>query len=158
MIYENVAVIAGCLARTIELRKTQDGKSVVNFTVAVNDGYGENKTADFIDCVAWDKKAEFLAQYADKGTRICVKGKLKTKTSQDERGNWSKETKIVTEKVSIENVNRENTDAVRSDSTQASNSPTSYQRTQETARNEPYEPDITLSNDGLNITAEDLPF
>lgn len=72
----NKAILVGRLTKDIELRKTQSGKSVASFTVAVDSGYGDKKKTDFINCVAWEKTAEILSQYASKGTLISVEGKI----------------------------------------------------------------------------------
>lgn len=66
----NIAIISGNLSRDVETRTTQNGKTVANFTVAVNrrmpDANG-NKVADFIPCVAFGKTAEFISKYFSKG-------------------------------------------------------------------------------------------
>jgi len=73
----NRVVIAGRLAQDLELKKTASGKSVCSFTIAVN---RDKNTADFINCVAWNKTAESLTQYMKKGDMICVDGKLQTRS------------------------------------------------------------------------------
>lgn len=75
----NVSLV-GRLVRDPELKYTQNGKANVVFTVAVNrrpdkDG---NVTADFIRCLAWNKTAEFIAQYFQKGTAIGLDGQIRT--------------------------------------------------------------------------------
>ena len=52
----NIIAISGRLTRDPELRTTPNGKPVVEFTVAV-DRPGVKDQTDFIDCVAWEKKA-----------------------------------------------------------------------------------------------------
>lgn len=63
----------GNVTRDIELKKTNSGKNVASFTVAVN---GRNDETDFIDCVAWEKAAEILAKYVTKGKPIIIDGVL----------------------------------------------------------------------------------
>lgn len=78
----NKAIIAGNITRDIELRKTPSGISVASFTVAVarskkgKDGNYIQET-DFIDCQAWDKKAEFLGRNFRKGDPVCVLGSIR---------------------------------------------------------------------------------
>jgi len=74
----NKAMLIGNIANDLELRQTQTGKSMLNFTVAVNEGYGEKKTTDFIDVRAWEVLAENIAKYCRKGSKIYVEGKNKT--------------------------------------------------------------------------------
>lgn len=79
----NLTVQLGRLVATPELRTTLNGKSVTNFTIAVNDTYRKNEDGDyeayFFDCVAWNTTAENICKYFGKGNRILVNGKLTTR-------------------------------------------------------------------------------
>ena len=59
----NKAIIMGRLTRDPEVRTTNSGKSVCSFTVAVDNGYGENRQTEFINCVAWQSQADFVGRY-----------------------------------------------------------------------------------------------
>lgn len=72
----NVQLI-GNLTKDIELRKTQSGKSVVNFTLAVSRTFNREET-DFIQCQAWGKTADILHQYCCKGFKIGLSGSIET--------------------------------------------------------------------------------
>lgn len=78
----NSCVIIGRATKDIEIRKTQSGKSVVQFTLAVN-RRGKDAGADFINCVAWEKTADVLAQYGHKGDRIGIVGRIATRSYDD---------------------------------------------------------------------------
>ena len=56
----NKAILMGRLTRDPELRHTNSGTPVCSFSIAINNGYGENQSTDFINCVAWNKQAEFV--------------------------------------------------------------------------------------------------
>jgi single-strand DNA-binding protein len=71
--------IAGNLGRDAELRRTQDQTPVANFSVAVNDGWGDNKRALWFDCSVWGKRAETLSGMLTKGTKVAVTGDLSTR-------------------------------------------------------------------------------
>ncbi len=73
----NKAILTGNLTKDPELRKTQSNKSVVNFTLAINDGYGDKKTTEYIDVVAWESLAETIANYCSKGKKLMVEGKIR---------------------------------------------------------------------------------
>lgn len=75
----------GRLTRAPELRRTQSGKAVTTFSLAIDDGYGEKKTTDFIDIVVWEGLAENCAKYLTKGSKVAVEGKIK-KRSYDKDG------------------------------------------------------------------------
>ena len=98
----NRAVIIGRLTRDVDLRYTQSGKAVGNFTLAVNRPFknqqGENE-ADFINCVAWGKQAESLAQYMKKGNQVGVDGRIQTRTYDDKDGKTVFVTEIIAEYV-----------------------------------------------------------
>lgn len=72
----NLVIIVGRLTRDPETRYTQTGKAVTNITVAVDDGFGENKKTIFVPVVAWDKLAEVVANNLQKGRRVLVEGRL----------------------------------------------------------------------------------
>lgn len=73
----NVNLI-GRVTKEIELRKTQSNKSVIKFTLAVDDGkdgHGNSRT-QFIDCQAWEGLAETIQKYVLKGDMVNINGKL----------------------------------------------------------------------------------
>ena len=72
----NKVILVGRLTRDPEVRYTQTGKAVASFSVAVDTGYGDNKRADFIPIVVWDKLAEVCGNNLTKGRRILVEGRL----------------------------------------------------------------------------------
>ena len=77
----NVTAIMGRICNDIEVRKTPSGVSVCRFTVAVDRNYtkqGEERQADFIDCLAWRNDAEFIGKYFSKGQQIAVQGSIQT--------------------------------------------------------------------------------
>ena len=64
-----IKVIAiGNVTKDIELRKTNSGKSVVQFTLACKEG----KATEFVDCTIWEKGAELVNQFVTKGQKLCV--------------------------------------------------------------------------------------
>ena len=97
------AIITGNLTRDPELRNTPNGASVCGFTVAVNrvyrDSNGEQKEdVSFIDCSAWGKLAEMIAQYAKKGSGVLVSGRLDQRSWEDKTtGQKRSRTEIVVE-------------------------------------------------------------
>jgi len=72
----NEVIIVGRLTRDPEVRYTQSGKAVASFNVAVESGFGENKRADFIPVVVWDKLAEICGNNISKGRKVLVEGRL----------------------------------------------------------------------------------
>jgi len=72
----NKVILVGRLTRDPEVRYTQTGKAVASFSVAVDHGFGDNKRADFIPIVVWDKLAEVCGNNLTKGRRVLVEGRL----------------------------------------------------------------------------------
>ena len=69
----NIVILMGRMTRDPELKYTTGGKAYANFTLAVQKTRDE---AEFIDCVAWEKTAENIAEYFRKGNRILIQGRL----------------------------------------------------------------------------------
>ncbi|MDO4689784.1 MAG: single-stranded DNA-binding protein [Fusobacterium sp.] len=75
----NLVVLNGRLTRDPELKFGQSGKAYSRFSIAVDRGFQSDKTtqtADFINCVAFGKTAEFIGEYFRKGRKILLNGKL----------------------------------------------------------------------------------
>ena len=100
----NVAIIMGRLCGDPELKMTASGNSVVAFTVAVDRSYakqGEERKADFIKVIAWNKTAEFISQYFRKGSMIAVQGRIQTRSYEDKNGNKREAVELVASEVSF---------------------------------------------------------
>ena len=97
----NKAILMGRLTRDPELRHTGTGTPVCSFSIAIDNGYGENRQTDFINCVAWNKTAEFVSNYFTKGKMIIVIGRIATRTweGQDCKKNYV--TEVVASEVSF---------------------------------------------------------
>lgn len=91
----NKAILMGRLTRDPEKRYTRDNQSVANFTLAIDRGRpGPNgeRQADFIDCTAWGRQADFVDQWFTKGMLAIVVGRIQSSSYEDRNGN--KRTKI----------------------------------------------------------------
>ena len=94
----NKVILMGNLTRDPERRTTANGTSVTSFTVAVSRNYKNAEggyDADFINCVAWRRTADFVAQYFQKGMRICVTGSIQTRSYDDKDGNRRYVTEVI---------------------------------------------------------------
>lgn len=97
----NTCILMGRLTAEPELRSTQSGLSVVQFTVAVDRDYikqGEERQADFINCVAWRQTAEFISRYFGKGKMIAVEGSIQTRNYEDKHGNKRTAVEVIVNK------------------------------------------------------------
>ena len=82
----NKVILMGRLTRDPELRYTGSETAVANFSLAVENGYGDGKKTDFINCVAWSKTAEFA-------------GRLTTRSWRDNSGKTNYVTEVTAEEV-----------------------------------------------------------
>ena len=87
----NKAIISGNLTRDCELSATAGGTSVAKFGVAVNERrrnqQGEwEDYPNFIDCTMWGTRAEKLARYLVKGTKVAIEGRLHYSSWEDRNG------------------------------------------------------------------------
>ena len=87
----NKIIIAGNVGKDADLRYTQSGKAVANFSVAVNEtfknGNGEKEQrVEWFRCVAWQRLAEVAGEYVTKGRPVLVEGRLQSRmwTDRDE--------------------------------------------------------------------------
>ncbi len=95
----NKVMFTGNLTRDAELRKTQSGTSILSFGVAVNDRRRNASTgewedyANFIDCTMFGKRAEAVAKFLVKGTKVSVEGRLHY-SSWEDRNSGQRRSKV----------------------------------------------------------------
>ena len=94
----NRITIMGRMTKDPELRRTNRGKAVTSFTLAVDRDFEKGKT-DFIECVAWGNTAEFVAKYFGKGRMAVASGRLQLRDWTDKDGNKRKTAEVVTDNV-----------------------------------------------------------
>lgn len=100
----NNVVLIGRLVATPELKYTPQQNAVTSFSLAVERSYarqGEQRQADFINCVAWRKIAEFITKYFQKGNMIAVTGSIQTRNYQDKNGNKRIAVEVIVEQASF---------------------------------------------------------
>ena len=93
----NKVILLGRLTKDVELRYTQNDKPVASFTIAVNRFFEKDK-ADFINCVAWNKTAEFINKYFSKGKQLLIAGRLQVRDYEKD-GKKVYITEVITEEV-----------------------------------------------------------
>ena len=100
----NVVAIMGRLAADPQLRQTTTGKNVASFRIACDrgrrDANGQSQ-ADWLDVVAWDRTAEFVCKYFQKGSLIAIDGRLQSRSYQDKNGNNRTAFAVVAENINF---------------------------------------------------------
>lgn len=98
----NKTILMGNLTRDVDVRTTPSGQTVANFSLAVTRSYRDqngtqqDKTS-FINCVAWGKVGEIIAQYVKKGSPLLVSGRLEQRSYEDKDGNKRSATDVIVE-------------------------------------------------------------
>ena len=82
----NLITIAGRLGSEAVLKSLPSGKEVVNFSVAVDIGRGENKQTLWVDCSLWGDRAQKLGPYLTKGKQVALSGDFNLRTFQKKDG------------------------------------------------------------------------
>ena len=94
----NKVILVGRLTKDPELRATTSGVPVCSFTVACDRRYvkqGEERKADFINCIAWRQGGEAIAKFFTKGNRIALEGSIQTRSWTDNEGKTRYATEVV---------------------------------------------------------------
>lgn len=103
----NKVILIGNLVRDPELRHTQQGKAVANFTVAINE---YNDHVEFVDCVAWENLAQNLSTYCTKGSKVAVEGRIRKRQYQAKDGSNRYTTEIVANNIEFLNTRQNQVD------------------------------------------------
>ena len=109
----NIAVLQGRLTKDVEVRYTDTGKVVANFTLAVNRPFadkGGQREADFIPIVLWNKTAEVAGNNVHKGDRLAVVGRIQVRSYTDKIGAKRYVTEVVGDKIEFIEPKHKNTD------------------------------------------------
>lgn len=142
----NRAVLVGRLTRDPDLRYTPNGVAVANFNLAVNrpfkDQNGESQ-ADFINCVAWRKQAENLANFMKKGSQIGIDGRIQTRSYEDKDGKTVYVTEVVADSIQFLDSRKSETQR---------NNETNQQQAQQ--QSDPFQED----GQAIDISDDELPF
>jgi len=98
----NKVILLGRMTRDAEVRRGESDSIFARFSLAVDRRFkkdGEEQTADFINCVAFGKTAEFLEKFAHKGVKFIVEGRIQTGSYTNKDG-----VKIYTTDIVVENI------------------------------------------------------
>lgn len=148
----NRVILVGRLTKDVEVRKTANNLSVASFTVAIDRRFSKDnsqQSADFIACVAWRQSADFLAQYAKKGSLVGVEGRIQTRNYEGQDGKKVYVTEVVADSVQL-------LSSARSTSTNTNNQ--TYTPSVEPSFMSDDSGEDLIDKPSLNISTDDLPF
>ena len=100
----NIAIVVGNLGKDPEVRFTQSGRAVANFSVATSDSWtgqdgNRQERTEWHNIVVWGKQAELCGQYLSKGRQVFIQGRIQTRSWEDKTGNTRYTTEIVAQRV-----------------------------------------------------------
>lgn len=95
----NKVVLLGRLTKDPETKTTNNDVTITRYTLAVNRPWKKDgeQQADFINCLAFNKTAEFANKYFRKGQQVAVVGRIQTRSWEDDTGNKRYATEVVIE-------------------------------------------------------------
>lgn len=94
----NKVILCGRLTRDVEIRDAANNTTVARVGIAVDRPFKKDE-ADFFNLVAFNKRAEFLEKYFEKGSRILVEGYLRTDNYEDKEGVKRSRTEIIVDQI-----------------------------------------------------------
>ena len=102
----NKVILMGRLTRDAEVRYSQGENStaIARFSLAVDRRFrrdGDEQTADFINCVAFGRTAEFLERFGRKGTKFVLEGRIQTGSYTNKDGQRVYTTDVVAENAGV---------------------------------------------------------
>ncbi len=96
----NKVILIGNLGRDPELRYTQSGQAVANFTLATTENWNDRSSGERVErtewhrIVVWGRSGEMCAKYLSKGRTVYVEGRLQTREWEDREGQKRRTTEI----------------------------------------------------------------
>ena len=97
----NKVIISGNLTKDMDVVVTKNDVNIVKFTVAVNNGYGENTKTQIYPEKLFGKRVEALQKYLLKGTKVIIEGQIDYNSIQDDEGNWKNYFQIIANDIDI---------------------------------------------------------
>ena len=96
----NKVILIGRLCNEVETRRTNSGKAVASYRLAVDRQFKQDgqPEVDFLNCVAFGSNGEFAEKYLTKGMKIAVEGRIQTRTYDDKDGKRCYATDIIVER------------------------------------------------------------
>ena len=82
----NRVILSANLTKDADLRYTGNGKPYSKFSIANNEGYGDNQKTNFFNCTLWGKSAENLNRFLTKGQKVLITGKVEINDYKDKEG------------------------------------------------------------------------
>ncbi|MEE8410170.1 MAG: single-stranded DNA-binding protein [Myxococcota bacterium] len=115
----NKVMLVGNLGHDPEIKQLDSGRSVCNFRIATTERWRKKENGEVEErtewhrVAAWGKQAEVVAKYLSKGRKVCVEGRLQTRTFTDRDGVERRTTEIIADRVTFLDGKRSDEEPVR---------------------------------------------
>ena len=97
----NKVIISGNLTKDMDVTVSKNDVNIGKFTVAVNNGYGENTNTQFYPVILFGNRVETLQKYLLKGTKVIIDGQIDYNSIQDDEGNWKNYFQLIANDIDI---------------------------------------------------------
>ncbi len=100
----NMVYLIGRLTEDPEIKEYDEGRSMLTIKLAVQRSYKNEEglyEVDYIRCVLWNGIANHTSEYCRKGDLVGVKGKIQTRSYEDDKGDKKYITEVIVDKVSF---------------------------------------------------------
>ena len=97
----NKVIISGNLTKDMEVMVTKNDVNIGKFSIAVDEGYGENRTTKYYPVILFGKRVEALQKYLLKGTKVIIDGQIDYKSILDDEENWKNYFQIIANDIDI---------------------------------------------------------
>lgn len=154
----NSVNLIGNIGHDLELRQTNNGKSVLNFNIAVNEGQDR---VNWFRITAWEKTAELINRYCGKGSKIGISGSLTTNKYTNNDGVEITSTEVIARMITFVDTSNNNQNQQQNNYNPQSNQP---QRNNQQSNSNPFanagfdDDPFASSDDVTDISNDDLPF
>ncbi|MDR1050210.1 MAG: single-stranded DNA-binding protein [Deltaproteobacteria bacterium] len=165
----NKAILVGNLGKDPDLKYTQTGKAMVNFSLATTERWGGEDRTEWHNVVMFDRLAEIANDYLRKGRTVYIEGRIQTRSWEDPSGNKRHITEVVASNMQMlgtprsESERRDDGGGYRGNKSQYDNFKGDQQRSHggqsgEQTSSLSQHNDFTESGDQPLPTDDDLPF
>ena len=97
----NKVIISGNLTKDMDVMVSKNDVNIGKFTVAINNGYGENTNTQFYPVILFGKRVEALQKYLLKGSKVIIEGQIDYNSVQDDEGKWKNYFQIIANDIDI---------------------------------------------------------
>ena len=97
----NKVIISRNLTKDMDVTVSKNDVNIGKFSIAVDEGYGENRITKYYPVILFGKRVEALQKYLLKGTKVIIDGQIDYKSILDDEENWKNYFQIIANDIDI---------------------------------------------------------